>query len=95
MKKIISIFVLSLLWCNLSFAGVEEVLKEIKKNKDIAQGFNKVIDRGEDNKPNHWRVTNKKILESDKNSREHVVKIVSKSENHPVRFGKQSLRFEV
>ena len=95
MKKIISIFVSSLLWCNSSFAGVEEVLKEIKKNKDIAQGFNKVIDRGEDNKPNHWRVTNKKILESDKNSREHVVKIVSKSENHPVRFGKQSLRFEV
>ncbi len=46
MKKIISIFVLSLLWSNLSFAGVEEVLKEIKKNKDIAQGFNKVIDRG-------------------------------------------------
>ena len=95
MKKIISIFVLSLLWSNLSFAGVEEVLKEIKKNKDIAQGFNKVIDRGEDNKSNNWRVTNKKILESDKNSREHVVKIVSKSENHPVRFGKQSLRFEV
>ena len=28
MKKIISIFVSSLLWCNLSFAGVEEVLKE-------------------------------------------------------------------
>ena len=51
MKNIISIFVLSLLWSNLSFAGVEEVLKEIKKNKDIAQGFNKVIDRGEDNKP--------------------------------------------
>ena len=95
MKKIISIFVLSLLWSNLSFAGVEEVLKEIKKNKDIAQGFNKVIDRGEDNKSNNWRVTNKKILESDKNSREHVVKIVNKSENHPVRFGKQSLRFEV
>ena len=29
------------------------------------------------------------ILESNKNSREHVVKIVGKSENHPVRFGKQ------
>ena len=49
MKKIISIVVLSLLCSNLSFASVEEVLKEIKKNKDIAQGFNKVIDRGEDN----------------------------------------------
>ena len=65
MKKIISIVVLSLLCSNLSFANVEEVLKEIKKNKDIAQGFNKVIDRGEDNKTNNWRVTNRKILKSD------------------------------
>ena len=65
MKNIISIVVLILLWSNLSFAGVEEVLKEIKKNKDIAQGFNKVIDIGEDNKSNNWRVTNKKILQSD------------------------------
>jgi len=33
MKKIISIVVLILLCSNLSFAGVEEVLKEIKKIK--------------------------------------------------------------
>ena len=94
-RKILEIVILSFLLCNFSFAGVEEVLKEIKKNKDIAQGFNKVIDRGEDNKTNNWRVTNKKILNSDKNLRKHVVKIVDKSENYPVRFGKQSLRFEV
>ena len=95
MKKILGILVLGLLLSGNSFAGVEEVIKEIKKNKDIAQGFKKVIDRGEDNKTNNWRVTNKKILDSDKNSRKHVVKIVNKSENYPVRFGKQSLRFEV
>ena len=95
MKKIFGIIFLSILLGGNSFAGVEEVIKEIKKNKDIAQGFNKVVDRGEDNKRNNWRVTNKKILDSDKDSRKHVVKIVDKSENHPVRFGKQSLRFEV
>ena len=33
MKKIISIVVLSLLFSNLSFAGVEEVLKEISDNQ--------------------------------------------------------------
>ena len=36
-----------------------------------------------------------KYIKSDKFKREHVVKIVDKSDNHPVRFGKQSLRFEV
>ena len=95
MKKIFGIIFIFILIGGNSFAGVEEVIKEIKKNKDIAQGFNKVVDRGEDNKRNNWRVTNKKILDSDKDSRKHVVKIVDKSENHPVRFGKQSLRFEV
>ena len=95
MKKLLWIVVLGSLLSGNVLAGVEEVIKEIKKNKDIAQGFKKVIDRGEDNKPNNWRVTSKKILDSDKDSRKHVVKIVDKSENHPVRFGKQSLRFEV
>ena len=76
MKKIFGIIFLGILIGGNSFAGVEEVIKEIKKNKDIAQGFNKVIDRGEDNKRNNWRVTNKKILDSDKDSRKHVVKIV-------------------
>ena len=77
MKNFLRIVIISLLLCGNCFAGVEEVLKEIKKNKDIAQGFKKVIDRGEDNKPNNWRVTNKKILDSDKDSRKHVVKIVN------------------
>ena len=35
MKKILGIILLGLLLSGNSFAGVEEVLKEIKKNKDI------------------------------------------------------------
>ena len=39
MKKLLGIVVFGLLICENVFAGVEEVIKEIKKNKDIAQGF--------------------------------------------------------
>ena len=92
MINFLSILFLGLILSGNSFAGVEEVLKEIKKNKDIAQGFKKVK---EFDKWNKWRVNNSKILDSDKNLRKHVVKIVDKSDNHPVRFGKHSLRFEV
>ena len=96
MKKIFGIVVLGLLFNVTGFADVEDVLKEIKKNKDIVQGYKKVKDEGDDDKrSNNWRVNNSKILDSDKNLRKHVVKIVNKSDNHPVRFGKQSLRFEV
>ena len=63
MKKLLGIVVLGLFICENVFAGVEEVIKEIKKNKDIAQGFNKVY---EYEKKNKWRVTNKEILKSDK-----------------------------
>ena len=59
MKKLLGIVVLGLLWCNVGFAGVEEVLKEIKKNKDIAQGFNKVK---EFDTWNEWHIDNKAIL---------------------------------
>ena len=92
MKKLLGIVVLGLLICENVFAGVEAVLKEIKKNKDIVQGFDKVK---EFDTWNEWRVTPKAILNSDKSKRQHIVKIVNKSDNHPVRFGKQSLRFEV
>ena len=92
MKKLFGIVIFVLLICENVFAGVEEVIKEIKKNKDIAQGFNKVK---EFDTWNEWRVTPKAILKSDKSKREYLVKIVNKSDNHPVRFGKQSLRFEV
>ena len=39
MKKLLGILVLGLLWCNVGNSDVETVLKEIKQNKDIAQGF--------------------------------------------------------
>ena len=44
---------------------------------------------------NKWRINNKAILKANKSTREHVLKIVDKSDKHPVRFGKQSLKFEV
>ena len=59
MKKLLGIIALCFLWCTFSAAEVEKVLKEIKKNKDIAQGFNNVKEYDQRNK---WRVTNKKIL---------------------------------
>ena len=42
MKNFLRIVLISLLLCGNSFAGVEEVLKEIKKNKDIVQGYKRV-----------------------------------------------------
>ena len=63
MKKLLGILVFGLLICENVFAGVEEVIKEIKKNKDIAQGFDKVK---EFDTWNEWRVTPKAILKSDK-----------------------------
>ena len=96
MKKILGIIFLGFLLSGNSFAGVEKVLKEIKKNKDIAQGYKRVKDEGDDdNRSNNWRVPFHEIYDTDKSLRKHVVKIVNKSDNHPVRFGKQSLRFEV
>ena len=41
MKKLLGIVVLGLLWSSFGFADVEKILKDIKKNKDIAQGYNK------------------------------------------------------
>ena len=66
MKKLLSILVLSLLLGGSSFAGVEEVLKEIKKNKDVVQGFKKVK---EFDTWNEWRIDNGAILKSDKSKR--------------------------
>ena len=40
-------------------------------------------------------MNNKVILKADKSTGEHVLKIVDKSDKHLVRFGKQSLKFEV
>ena len=92
MKKLFGIIVIGLLLNINGFTDVEDVIKEIKKNKDIAQGFKNVR---EFDKWNEWRVNNSKILDSDKSSRKHVLKVVNKIDNYPVRFGKQSLKFEV
>jgi len=92
MKKLLGIVVLGLLWSSFGFADVEKILKDIKKNKDIAQGYNKVK---EYDKRNNWRINPKQILKSDKTSRKHILKIVDKSDGYPVRFGNQSLKFEV
>ena len=40
-------------------------------------------------------MNNKVILKADKSTGEHVLKIVDKSDKNLVRFGKQSLKFEV
>ena len=52
MKKILGILFLSLLLGGSSFAGVEEVLKEIKKNKDLVMGFKNVKFF---NRKSYWR----------------------------------------
>ena len=59
MKKILGIIALCFLWCTFSAAEVEKVLKEIKKNKDIAQGFDKVY---EYEKRNKWRITKRSLF---------------------------------
>ena len=92
MKKFLGILILILFWCSFSTAEVEKVLKEIKKNKDIARGFNNVKEYDQRNK---WRIANKKILKSDKSSRQHILKIVNKKDGFPTRYGDQSIRFEV
>ena len=94
MKKLLAIVVLYLFSCNIAFADAEKVLKEIKKNKDIARGFNKV--KSYDEKYNRWRIVfQKEILKSDKNTRKHIIQIVNKKEGYPTRYGDQSIRFEV
>ena len=84
MKKLLAILVLGLLWCNVSVAGEMNVFKKkIKLPEDIAQGYK-----------NAWRF----CCDFDKKTRltpDHAFKIVNKSDDHPVRLGEQSIRFEV
>ena len=84
MKKLLGIVVLGLLWCNVSVAGEMNVFKKkIKLPEDVAQGYE-----------NSWRF----CCDFDKKTRltpDHAFKIVNKSDDHPVRLGEQSIRFEV
>ena len=93
MRILIYIIYVFFLLTSFSNADVESILKEIKKNKDLVQGFKRVKDVN--GKFHNWRPNHPAILKSDKDTRKHVLKIVKKSDNFPVRLGEQSLRFEV
>jgi len=93
MKILICIISVFFLMTSFGNADVETILKEIKNNKDLVQGFKRVKDVN--GKFQNWRPNHPAILKSDKDTRKHVLKIVKKSDNFPVRLGEQSLRFEV
>ncbi len=84
MKKLLGIVVLGLLWCNVGFAGEMNVWKKnIKLPEDIFKGHNK-----------GWK------LQGGADPKTHLTpdyafKVVNKSDGHPVRLGKQSIRFEL
>ena len=84
MKKIIFIFILTLS-INLNLCAGEMNLwnKNIKLPKDVSRGYNKGWIFG-NNFDHKTRLTP-----------DYAFKIVNKSDDHPVRFGKQSIRFEL
>ena len=84
MKKIFLILILGLLWSSFSTAGEMNVWKKIiKLPEDIFKGHNK-----------GWKMQGggdpKTRLTPD-----YAFKVVNKSDGHPVRLGKQSIRFEL
>ena len=84
MKKILGIIVFSLMFCNFSFSGEMNLWnKNIKLPKDVSRGYNKGWIFG-NNFDHKTRLTP-----------DYAFKIVNKSDDHPVRFGKQSIRFEL
>ena len=94
MKILIYVISILLSFTNFSNADVENILKEIKKNKDLVMGFKNVKFLDGSSK-NNWEINNSDILKSEKKTRKHVLKIVNKADDYPVRLGEQSLRFEV
>ena len=98
MKKILLILIFGLLCCNAGFAGtkdIKNVLKKMKSNKDLTLGFKKFKDPSRGGKGNTWRVTPKAMLKSKPRPGKHVLQIVKKEENYPVRLGQESIRIEV
>lgn len=84
MKKVLGIITLTMLWCNFSFAGEMNLWnKNIKLPKDVSKGYNKGWMFG-NNFDHKTRLTP-----------DYAFRIVNKSDDHPVRFGKQSIRFEL
>ena len=94
MKILIYIIFILLSFTNFGNTDVENILKEIKKNKDLVMGFKNVKFLDGSSK-NNWEINNSDILKSEKKTRKHVLKIVNKADDYPVRLGEQSLRFEV
>ena len=98
MKKLLGIVVLGLLFCSNSFADskdIKNVLKKIKSNKDLSLGFKKFKNPGKNGKGNNWKVTPLAMLKSKPGPEKHVLQIVKKEKNYPVRLGKESIRVEV
>ena len=84
MKKILGILVLFLLCNSVSIAGEMKVWKKnIKLPKDVSQGYNK-----------GWTFSNNYDPKT-RLTPDYAFKIVNKSDGHPVRSGKQSIRFEL
>ena len=84
MKKFISIIVFLLLWFSNTSAGEMNVWKKtIKLPEDVSKGYKK-----------GWRFGNNYDPETHLTP-DYAFKVVNKSDGHPVRFGDQSIRFEL
>ena len=65
MKILIYVILILLSFTNFSNADVENILKEIKKNKDLVMGFKNVKFLDGSSK-NNWEINNSDILKSEK-----------------------------
>ena len=84
MKKFISMIVFLLLWFSNTSAGEMNVWKKtIKLPEDVSKGYKK-----------GWRFGNNYDPETHLTP-DYAFKVVNKSDGHPVRFGDQSIRFEL
>tara|TARA_B100000287_G_scaffold426465_1_gene474426 strand:- start:644 stop:1795 length:1152 start_codon:yes stop_codon:yes gene_type:complete len=84
MKKILLIALLSIFWsCNLNAGEMNLWKKTIQLPEDIFKGHKK-----------GWTFTNNFDPETHLTP-DYAFKIVNKSDGHPVRFGNQSIRFEL
>jgi len=86
MKKLLGILVLGLVltFSSNGISGEMNVFKKkIKLPKDVAQGYKNV-----------WKFGNN-FKKKTRLTPDYAFKIVNKSDDHPVRLGEQSIRFEV
>ena len=84
MKRFLAILALFLFYSSLSIAGEMNLWKKkIKLPKDVSQGYNK-----------GWTFSNNYDPKT-RLTPDYAFKIVNKSDGHPVRSGKQSIRFEL